>query len=261
MSTVRFSRFTVIVLVVVIAVSIIAAILVAPAIPDQDLRKSLYTALLALIGGAILGGLAKLLLDDFDRGRQQRAEYAQFITNVLADLKGVYDQVERARTLLAANRSAKTFGEQMRDLIEARVKLLNVIRALEQDQDALKRWGQLQGDVRCMKDYLTWLIEAFQREYKVIADLQRLHEARVNATLELLKNDPKGEVQPLENKPWKELCKLKEVRDFIGANSCQDGQSPEPGGYPSPSDYDSKFLKCIDKATGILREELSKILD
>lgn len=42
-----------------------------------------------------------------------------FITKVLTDLNDVRDQVEHGRTLISAHKSAKTYGEEMRGLIQA----------------------------------------------------------------------------------------------------------------------------------------------
>jgi hypothetical protein len=253
--TVRLRQSTVIWITVLVAVATVAAFGIAQIVNDPELKKSLQNAAITLIFGALLGGVAKMLLDDLDRGRQQRADHAQFVRNVLADLKAVYDRVERARILLPAHQSALTFGNEMRDLIEARVQLLNVYRALHGRTPPL---DQVRQRVDCMQGYLYWLTHAFQRQYKQISDLQRVHEARIKAQLD---KDPDTAKFPA-NKPWEELCKLEEVRDFIGADSSlrglQAGQSDKAQEHFSH--YDSDFCECLDEATSILREELRKTL-
>lgn len=74
--------------------------------------------------------MLKLLLGEFSLKRERRQQNALFITNVLNDLKTVFDRADRARTVIAAHRSATTYGEEMRDLIDSRVTLRNVDRAL-----------------------------------------------------------------------------------------------------------------------------------
>ena len=58
-----------------------------------------------------MGGVVSLLIQDLDRRRLQQAAHLEFIANVLSDLKDVYDRVDRGRTLIRANRSAKTYGD------------------------------------------------------------------------------------------------------------------------------------------------------
>jgi hypothetical protein len=253
--TVPLRKSTVVWITVLVAVATIAAFGIAQIVNDPELKKTLQNAAITLVFGALLGGVAKMLLDDLDRRRQLRADDAQFVRNVLADLKAVYDRVERARILLPAHQSALTFGNEMRDLIEARVQLLNVYRALHGRPKRLKR---VRRQVESMQGYLRTLTDAFQREYKRIADLQIVHEARIKARLD--KNPEAAEFPP--NEPWEELCELPEVQDFIGASSSLRGIQAGQGAKPQEqvSNYDKEFCKRLDKATEILREELQEIL-
>jgi hypothetical protein len=99
-----------------------------------ELSQLFATAATTLLFGSLLGGVVTLLIADFDRRRVQRAAQLDFITRVLSDLKDVDDKVDRGRTLIKAHRSAKTYGEEMRAFIEARVILQNVARALWSDE-------------------------------------------------------------------------------------------------------------------------------
>ena len=80
-----------------IAAAILLLLVANRADIDQETRKILLTASMGFIGTSLLGGLVKLVLDDVDRGRQQRGEQAQFLLTVLSDLKSVYDRAERSR--------------------------------------------------------------------------------------------------------------------------------------------------------------------
>jgi hypothetical protein len=112
------------------------AFLVAPVV-TAELQKALYAGAVTLIFAGLLGGLLKVLLDDVAAVKRKREDAAAFVTNVLGDLKSVYDRVARARVLIPAHKSVKTYGDEMRDLIEARVQLRNVTRALERRADGM----------------------------------------------------------------------------------------------------------------------------
>jgi hypothetical protein len=254
---------TVLWILVFLAVSTIAAIVIVRSYEGTELSKYVQRAAITLIFGAVLGGVVKILLDDFDRRRQQRADHAQFIINVLADLKAVYDRVDRVRILLPAHQSALTLGNEMQDVIDARVQLRNVIRALETRRDP----DSQSQDSEKLKEHVRVLIRAFQSIYRYIADLERVYEAQINAQLDKMdeKADPKRitkEVRRLPNRPWEELCELHEVRDFIGADSklqcIQAGQSAQQQQYGD--DYRSQFVDCLHEATKILRKQLRDIL-
>src|SRR5258708_4793052 len=120
---------------------------------NDELSKAFAAGSAALLFGALLGGIVNLLIADFDRRRIRRAAEIDYIMNVLADLKAVYDKVDRGRTLISAHRSAKTYGHEMRNFIEARVKLLQVVRALKFDERG-SAVTAIQVDVDRMEGYL-----------------------------------------------------------------------------------------------------------
>ena len=124
-------RRTLLAAVLLVMIPSLIAIFVAPFVPDE-LRKALYAGAVTLFFAGLLGGMLKVLLDDVAAAKRKREDAATFVINVLADLKSVYDRVARARVLIPAHKSVKTYGEEMRGLIEARVQLRNVTRALEQ---------------------------------------------------------------------------------------------------------------------------------
>jgi hypothetical protein len=65
--------------------------------------------------------LLKVQLDEVAAYKRKREDAASFVTNVLTDLKGVFDQVAQARILIPAHQSVATYGDEMRALITARV--------------------------------------------------------------------------------------------------------------------------------------------
>lgn len=78
MKTIRYPRQTVIIAALLVIVATILAFVVAGFVAAREpkLKEILQQAGVTLVLGALLGGAAKLLLEDFNRGREQRAERA-----------------------------------------------------------------------------------------------------------------------------------------------------------------------------------------
>jgi hypothetical protein len=205
----------------------------AAAVATGKLEEVLLTATTALVFGAFFGGLVKLWLDDFQLVREARGEQLRFVTAVLTDLKSVYDRVERSRILIEAHRSALTYGNEMRDLIDAEVQLRNVIRALDQGTSGLLA-GHLEDArraVRSMERYLESLTSEFRDSYKQIAD------------------KPPGET-------WADIEQLPNLREFreYTDDGHTDAQRYAEG-------YGLRFVGALDLASWILRAELKRLRD
>ena len=222
---------------------------------NAELSKILAQAAITLFFGALLGGVVTALIADFDRYRLQRAAQLDFSSNVLTDLKSVYDGVDRGRTLIRAHQSAKRYGEEMRHLIEARIKLLNVVRALKFDERGVSLMT-IGTKVAMMESYLKTPIDEYEQEYKKISLLQSLYEFRVKQVLEKSVSAPDAAVFPPANKPWEAIECLKSVADFMvpvekcGAMSAR-----------TTSEYCRLFLAPLDEASEQLREILRKELE
>jgi hypothetical protein len=226
--------------VALVAVSVGIALLVASQLSGKA-RETLQSAAIGLVFVALIGGLVKILLDDLQRKRDKRAEQARFVTAMLADLKSVYDRVERARILILAHQSAKTYGNEMRDLIDARVQLRNVGRALEAGTSGIEkgREQRICTAVDTMEDYLATLTDEFHSRYKDISNAQRVYEARVE---QLLKSAD-GSTELPENEPWRTILTLERLSDFI-----------------DHGDYGPRFVVALDDASRDLRTELHTLL-
>jgi len=226
----------------------IVALFVAPHIPDAEIRKVLVNGGATLLFVAFFGGMVKLLLDELAATARSRNDAASFVTNVLADLKNVYDRVARARILIPAHKSAKTYGEEMRGLIDARVQLRNVVRALERRADGIEE-GTRSEVTRLVKEqmerYLETLTCEFRDNYKELSDAQRGYEARAEAMVKAF-----AEGRALHQPPalpafvWHRISSLPALADFIG-----DGIL-----------YKKGFEEPLDDASELLRTELARIL-
>jgi hypothetical protein len=244
----RHPLFTAILLVLFPSlIGLVAAQFAEHRAPTSELSKALYVASITLIFGGLFGGLLRLLLADFTASRQRNLENARFVSNVLRDLKSVYDRVGRVRIVIPAHRSAKTYGDEMRDLIQARVTLRNVIRALDHRTEGLEAHVRevASAQVKMMECYLESLTSEFRNSYKGIANHQRVYEANVEARLKAGNGNANVNRVFETEDAWQELRKLPHLQGLI-----DDAES---------SPYRTKFETPLDEVSRILREELRKI--
>jgi len=157
--------------------------------------------------------------------------------------------VERARTLIVAHRSALTYGNEMRNLIEARVKLKNIRRAVESTPGALEDDADetIRTSVGTMDDYLDWLGEEFEQQYREISEAQTIYEARREKAIEALTVD--GEMSRVENAPWRMIESLERARTFLGLREA-----------PAEHAYATQFRAPLDEASAALRAQLARAL-
>lgn len=238
------------------AIGILGGVMLPAA--ESELKRALYTASLGLLYGSLFGGLVKLLLDDLDRERQQRTEHVQFLSTVFTDLKAVYDRAERARVLLFANRSAATLGREMRDLIDARTRLLAVKRALPiNTHDTTRRIRELNEDVDTMAAYLDELITEFSEKYRGLSEAQQVYEEAMKAYAAKAAAKP-TELPPLpKNEPWDQMKTLRLLRDFIGIDP-DDEKRRMPD--QKKTTYGARFAGPLEHATRALTQELEELL-
>jgi response regulator RpfG family c-di-GMP phosphodiesterase len=213
-----------------------------------EFQKTLFTASLTLIFGGFFGGLVKIFFDSYTIERQKREDNGRFITNVLSDLKSVYDRVGRVRIVVPAHNSAKTYGEEMRDLIQARITLINVSRALARNPRSLsqERVDQVNGNIERMQTYLKTLTEEFKENYPNLSRHQKVYETRVAAKLkEKGKHAEVGNVFSDETIK-QELDKLECLQDLVS--------------NAQKTKYRAQFEKPLDEASIILRQELFELV-
>ncbi|MDM0047790.1 MULTISPECIES: hypothetical protein [unclassified Variovorax] len=240
-------RRTLIAACLLVCVPAALAIGIGWSVSDIELRKTLYAAAITLVFAGLFGGLLKVQLDEVAAFKRKREDAASFVTNVLADLKGVFDQVARARILIPAHQSVATYGDEMRALITARVQLRNVVRALERRADGVdeETRSEVTRLVRRMDDFLEGLTCEFRDNYKRLSDQQRGYEKRAEALLKQFAEDPSRQTPPeLPVFVWNSLSELPRLADFIGP----------------ANDYRIQFEAPLDDASAWLRNELARIL-
>src|ERR1700754_2607495 len=104
---------------------------------EGDLEELLLGAAVTVVFGATVGGIISLLLDDARKLQERRAEQARFVQAVLDDLKDAHDRVERVHVSVGADRSVAGYGEGMKALLEAKIGLRNVERAVVNSPDTV----------------------------------------------------------------------------------------------------------------------------
>lgn len=214
---------------------------------NPEVSKQFYAAGITLFFASVLGGVATALFAELDRRRARRDASAAFLAAVLDDLKSVYDRTERARTLIDAHRSALTYGNEMRDLIDARVTLLNVVRALERDPRAIGLHAQVEENVRTMEHYLATVVDEFRAGYKDVSDTQKVYEGQVKAMLDAPGATTRAITLPV-NAPWILLRDKAALRDLLNG-AARDGKSV--------TRYEQEFVTPLDDASRSLRTALN----
>jgi hypothetical protein len=145
------------------------------------LEELLFGAAVTLVFGATLGGIISLLLDNARKLQERRREQARFVQAVLDDLKGAHDRVERVHIMMGAYPSVPAYGKGMRELLEAKIGLRNVERALETDAQP---WSEpCVTEIARMRTYAGELVNEYAANY---ARLRDAHEADARAAREQL---------------------------------------------------------------------------
>lgn len=173
--------------------------------------------------------------------RQKEEARLQFIRNILADFKSVYDRVESCRLLVEAHRSAKTYGEQMRQLVGGVVTLHNIKRALDPEFPLLKE--ELSDPIHEMNGFLKKLLQEFRDNYREISELQAADEAwnkHQRDTLPAQGKEP-ADYNPV-SRAWAKIETLPELSAL---------RSDDRFG-----EYEKGFLVYLDRASATLRSLL-----
>ena len=174
--------------------------------------------------------------------RERKNEKITFYKNVLDDLKTVYDKVERARLLIEAHRTAKTYGEQMRELIGGVVTLHNIKRALNPGFPKLEK--KIRPCIDAMNLFIKKLLNEYRDNYKRISVLQGIDEAKKSSLKAKKAASDNSEVLPQEipSQAWKEIKKLEKLSILRDDNRFEE--------------YESHFLNYLDEASEILRRRI-----
>ncbi len=179
--------------------------------------------------------------EEEERRRKEEARY-DFYRNVLADFKSVYDRVENCRLLIHANQSAKTYGEQVRELIGGVVTLHNVKRAMNPGFPVLE--AELKEPIRQMSKFLKKLLHEYRKNYKEVSHLQSADESWNEYAREHLPKDgkPPESYVPVA-RAW---ARIKEFDMVVLLQDDKDNYKK----------YRQRFVKWLDQASEAIRKRL-----
>jgi hypothetical protein len=92
-------------------------------------------------------------------------------------LRDVFAQVETARNLIEGAKSAKTYGEQMRQIMTLRTRLGELRHEIEYSTEVFQRRSEIARHVKGMEGYLALLIAEYGERYQRLEVLQGQYEA------------------------------------------------------------------------------------
>jgi hypothetical protein len=137
---------------------------------DAEVGKWLLTVAAALV----LTGALSMVVKQIDQRRSEREAWH----GILNDLVAANQKVILARVRLQAHRSAKTYQEQLAEVMRARVEARR-IGAL----DIVNRDRSLSDQITKMREYLDELGQEYAAEYLRVARQQRLDEVWLTAQM------------------------------------------------------------------------------
>jgi hypothetical protein len=166
-------------------------------------------ALLTLAVGLVLGGALKTAVDNHLDDRAKKAGWHSDQQALCADLQGVHEEVETARLLIEAHKTAKTYGERMRETVAAHVVLLQVARRF----DALASSNDVKtADEHFVKiaGYLRALGQEYKEGYWEASQDQRFDEAVTARNMKAAAEED-GPTPARSHRAW---SRLENPRDF-----------------------------------------------
>ena len=219
--------------------------------PKRDsFAVELGKTLLQIFTVAVIGTIIKLLLDDHQRRQREAHENRQrqlreatdarvraeqkeerlqeFRADKIRRLVGVTNVLRRAPVLIDAHRSAKTYNEQMREIVNAGLEL----RLIRHETDAIGAltnpafpdWPKIRDDIRRMEDYVRGVVQDFRDSSKRLSELQRQPE----------------ENRKLQPEVWRQISAVDSVRDLL----------QEVDGQVGETRYASAYLVAHEAALG-----------
>lgn len=186
---------------------------------------------------AVIGSIVKLLVDDQQRRLreaneartqlyQQEQRLQEFRIDKVRRLVGVTNILRRAPVLIDAHRSAKTYNEQMRAVVDAGLEL----RLIRHETDAIGRdpnpafpeWLVIRGEIRKMEAYVAWVVNDFRGYNMELSQLQRKAETD----------------RKLQPKVWERISAIPSVRDLVH----------EVDAIDQDTRYSTEYLKAYENA-------------
>jgi hypothetical protein len=152
---------------------------------DHDARENLkaeaMTVLMQLVAIGIIGGLVTWALNERskekdqwvqrqEKEKEQRVQRQdalnEFMRSAVTRVVTATNVVRKAPILIESHRSKKTYGEQSRTLLDARLDLGLLRHELESAKEAFTNFAEIQVEFRRMESYLDRIVDEWKGRYK-----------------------------------------------------------------------------------------------
>lgn len=157
---------------------------------DSKWLLEVAKSLMSLSFTVIFGGIVKLIFDKYleekkenerrkDAERVREEKIKDFNSFTLNQLRKVFDQVDGARLLIEAHKSARTYSEKVqKDIIPSVVRLFDIKRSLVDSEYVLDKndLDELRLSIHYMIAYLQALANEYRDRYPAISNKQYLFE-------------------------------------------------------------------------------------
>jgi hypothetical protein len=189
-----------------------------------EILREIVKLLVQLVLIGILGALVKFLLDEVsasrreqdnerERARTEKETKLSLQKELLGKLSAAHRKVQSAPNYIEAARSAKTYGEQLRVIMDAKFDLDSVASEIETSTTLFSESATIHGHLQTMVQYLDRLVGEYRDEYQQLSTVQESVEAQEDERT-------KREARDLL---WKKIQKLPHLKDLR--------EAPEGSGY------------------------------
>jgi hypothetical protein len=226
------------VLVAAVLVAVVALVVAASdALDAADAWPEVPRALLTLaVGVLVAGGVASLLAAHNRRVDERRSDH-ELRLQLVQQLRDAHNAVGKAALLIKAKRSARTYGQQVEEMLASRVRLLDVhweVRARPRLCGGGDRVTRITALLERAARYIEAIVEEYGRHYDRVAAIQlastRWNEARAQE-LAKLGRPPLPERTRTSTVPWTELTRAEtfpRLADLLGDNDAHRSGFSEP---------------------------------
>ena len=190
-------------------------------------------ALLSLAMSAIIAGFIRMGFETYQKREAKGKAVKEFKDGLLNDLRSIFDKVDVARLLINAHKSAKTYGQMIREnILPSIVGLYDIKRSLRDAPDliASDRILQIRVFLHFMIAYLQALVNEYEANYPELSRRQLFEEEIKKQTKEkfvrmemekvqdFFQENPFSDHKVLPELPrlsWSRMEELVITRDFI----------------------------------------------
>lgn len=212
---------------------------------QSELFTELGKGLLQVVVIGVLGTVLKLLVDDYQERRQRADQQAAFRLDIHRRLVGVANVLRKARTLIQANRTVKTWNEQMLEIMEAGYELRLMRHEIEASRRVpdppLSNASRFVKRIGAMLDYIAWHQKDFSENKQRLGELQRVAERDDDAR----PDEEREQRQQALEEVWAKISRLPSVADLIA----EAGPGEHPEGPVSWAKFEADYEMAVQYLT------------